>query len=142
MKNFFAVIPSVLYLIVGVISLTMAQKSLFAINFLPFHEHAAGGSFNALSKGLQQVILALMETTGLGFLIAGILLILSPLLFIFKAGTLVKIEIPSLCALYSLGLCLTNLRFHRNTGADTPWKGSLIAAVLIIVGIVLSSFSF
>lgn len=84
----------------------MAQKSLRALEFLPFHEAAAGEPWNVIGDGLQAVIVALLRLSGLGFLI--------------------------------VGLCVINSQLHSPTNAQTPWKGSLCAAIVIAAALALS----
>jgi len=48
LKNAFKIVPVALYFIVGIISLVMAQKSLFSSGFISFHEEAAGMSWEKL----------------------------------------------------------------------------------------------
>ncbi|MGO9482844.1 MAG: hypothetical protein ACLP05_13825 [Candidatus Kryptoniota bacterium] len=68
------IIPVFLYMIVGVVSLTMAYKNLFSNRLIAFQEKAAGKSWNEIEKGLQSVIIALMRVSGLGFLVVALML--------------------------------------------------------------------
>jgi hypothetical protein len=131
-------IPVILYFLVGIISLVMAQKSLFSKGFLPFHEAAVGTSLGKLDQRVQNVILALMRTTGLGFLSVGSLLVVFPVVNYLKPDPVIRLGIPFVCEVYCLGLFLTNYRLHKKSGVETPWKGSLIAVVVIAIGMIIS----
>jgi hypothetical protein len=132
------IIPIVLYLIVGVISLVMAQKTLFSKGFISFHEEAAGTSLGKLDTRVQNVILLLMRTTGLGFLVVGLLLMVFPLINYFKSNVIIGLGIPFVCGIYCFGLFLTNYQLHKKSGVKTPWKGSLIALAILTIGMIIS----
>lgn len=138
MENAFKILPMVLYLIVGIISLVMAQKSLFSSGFISFHEEAAGMSLEKLDPRVQNVILALMKTTGLGFLVVSLLLVVFPVINYFKSDSIIQFGIPIVCGIYCFGLFLANYQLHKKSGVETPWKGSLVAVAIIVVGIIVS----
>jgi uncharacterized membrane protein YidH (DUF202 family) len=131
-------VPIILYFIVGVVSLVMAQKSLFSKGFISFHEEAAGMPLMKLDQSVQNVILGLMRTTGLGFLVVGMLLLVFPVINYFKSEKIIGLGIPIVCGVYCFGLFLANYQLHKKSGKETPWKGSLIAVVIIVVGIIIS----
>jgi hypothetical protein len=140
MKQLLPIIPYILYVIVGLLSLSMAQKALFAKKLLPFHENAIGVPFDKMEPPLRTVLLILVNSIGLGFLSTGVLLVLSPCYLLCKVSDFIKIEIPLVCTLFCLGLFIVNLRLHKKTAAATPWKGSLLATIIIVVGILISLF--
>ena len=43
-----------------------------------------------------------------------------------------------LSLLFCAGLCAVNFQLHRRTGAATPWRGSLYAAIAIAAGLLIS----
>jgi hypothetical protein len=132
------IIPMVLYFIVGVISLSMAWKNLFSKGLLPFHEEAIGKSLGKLDQKVGNVILALMRTTGLGFLVVGLLLVFFPAINHFESNTIVGFGIPFISGIYCFGLFLANYWLHNKSGVETPWKASLIAVAIIAIGITVS----
>jgi hypothetical protein len=136
----YKILPIILYFIVGVIALIMAHKSLFSKTFLSFHEKAVGITLDKLDINIQNIILSLMRTTGLGFLIVGILLLFVPLISYFKSETMIMLFIPFICLIYCFGLFLVNYKLYKISDAETPWKGSLISVIIIIVGIIISIF--
>ncbi len=141
MKETLKIIPIVLYFIVGIISLIMAFKSLFSARFLPFQENAAGKQWDELEKPLKLVILSFLRLSGLGFLIMSILLIIFPIINYFIPNIFYKFSIPFAALIYCTGLFIINYSLYRNTKADTPWKGSLLAIFIIITGIIISIFN-
>jgi hypothetical protein len=127
-----------LYAAVGIISLTMAYKNLFFNKFIPFHEKAAGKPLGHFDNGLQSVIIALMRVSGLGFLVVSLLLIILPITNYYAQNTFIKYVVPAIALMYCSGLFLINFQLYSKTGADTPWKFSLYAVGIILLGFVLS----
>jgi hypothetical protein len=127
-----------LYVFVGIISLTMAYKNLFSDRFIPFHEKAAGKPLEQVDNGLQAVIIALMRVSGLGFLAVAVLLILFPIANYYAQNTFIKYAVPAIALVYCSGLFLINYQLYSKTGADTPWKRSLYAVAVILLGFVIS----
>jgi FtsH-binding integral membrane protein len=123
---------------VGVISLMMAYKSLFSNTFIPFHEEAAGTSLDKLDDKVHRVILTLMKTTGLGFLVVALLLLVFPIINFFQPSPLIQYGIPLISALYCVGLYVVNYRLYKQTKASTPWKASLFAAIILVIGLIVS----
>ena len=138
MKHLVALFPVALYFVVGLISLVMAQKSLLSKKLLPFHEAAAGKSWDAIDKPLQGVIIALLRVGGLGFLVVGLLLLIFPIVNIQNHGRFTMFAVPVIALLYCCGLFWANYRLYKQTGASTPWKGALAAAAIVCAAIVIS----
>jgi hypothetical protein len=131
-------IPAVLYIIVGIISMIMAYKSLFSDKFLPFHEKASNKIWDEIESPLQIVILTFMRLTGLGFLIVSILLLIFPIINYYCPNRIYEYFIPGLALVFCSGLFLINYSLYRKTKANTPWKGSLYAMIALISGIIIS----
>lgn len=132
------IVSSILYAMVGIVSLVMAWKNLFGRDFVPFHEKVAGKKLRELDRNIQNVVLALMKTTGLGFLVVGMLLLGFPVMTHFRSDKIIELGIPLICGLYCFGLFSTNYHLYMQSGTNTPWKGSLIAVALIAIGMTLS----
>jgi hypothetical protein len=138
MRAMLQLVPIFLYALVGIIALVMAGKSIFCRRFLPFHQAAAEKRWEEIDRGLQCVLLALLRVSGLGFLVVGVLLTTFPVAIHFHPNLFVKYAAPMLSLLYCLGLFLVNFRLHSATKALTPWRGSLAATTVLLVGIVMS----
>jgi hypothetical protein len=138
MKEILKIIPIVLYIIVGIISMVMAFKNFFSTRFLPFHEKAANKQWDEIDASLKLVILSLLRLSGLGFLIISILLLVFPIINYFVPNIFYKYSIPIISLIYGTGLFIINFHLYRRTKEDTPWKGSLYAAMTLIVGIIIS----
>jgi hypothetical protein len=132
------VVATCLYAFVGIISLVMALKSLRATKFLPFHEAAAAQPWSELGTGLQAVILSLLRLSGMGFLIVAVQLGVAAVAVNFRPSLVVTWVLPLISLVFCVGLYGVNLRLHRRTGARTPWRGSLYAAIAIAAGLVVS----
>jgi hypothetical protein len=132
------VVGTCLYAAVAVISVVMALKALVARQFLPFQEVAAGQAWDDIGAGTQAVVTSLLRLSGLGFLVVGVQLGVVAAADVLHRDLVVAIALPLLSLGFCVGLCLVNLRLHRETGAKTPWKGSLYAAIAVAIGLALS----
>ena len=128
-----------IYWFVGIISIIMGVKLLTAKKFLPFHEQASGTTWESIDARVRLVISALMKVAGLGFLVNSALMIMFPWVAVGPNGIFFKYAIPSVGFLYCLGLFVVTFDLYRKTRAQTPWKKSLVAMVLILIGMFLSS---
>ena len=138
MKETLKIIPVTLYVVVGAISMAMAYKNLFAAKFLPFHEKVSAKQWNEIENPLKLVIISLLRLAGLGFLIISILLLVFPVVNYFEPNTFYKYVIPIIALIYCSGLFIINYVLYSKTKAKTPWKGSLYAMLIIILGIIIS----
>ena len=138
MNTLLKIIPILLYMIVGVISMVMAVKNLFSTKFLPFHEKAANKKWDEIDNPLKQVILTLLRLAGLGFLVISILLMVLPIINYSTPNDFYKYSIPLIALIYCTGLFVINYSMYKKTKADTPWKGSLYAILAVITGIIIS----
>ena len=139
MNEIVKLIPSILYFIIGAISMVMAVKSLTSKQFLPFHQKAYGKNWNDVDRNLQFVIIALLKITGLGFLVVSILLLTFPFVYYFANSLYVKFAIPGVALIFCTGLFLINFDLYKKTKAETPWKNSLYAMVVIIIGLIITA---
>ena len=138
MSIVFQPVSTCLYALVGIVSLVMAAKSLRADAFLSFHEAAAGQPWDSIGNGLQAVIITLLGLTGLGFLVAGLGLLVAAVANNLRGGLGVTLALSSLSLLFCVGLGVLNHRLQMRTNAPTPWRGSLYAAAAVAVALVLS----
>jgi len=141
MNEMLKITPIALYFIVGAISMKMAFKNLFAAKFLPFHEKASVTPWNEIDNQLKAVILSLLRLSGMGFLITALLMLVFPIVNYFNPNTFSKYAIPVMALIYCSGLFAINYRLYNKTKAKTPWKGSLYALLIILLGIIISIFS-
>jgi hypothetical protein len=141
MNEILKIIPILLYMIVGLISMVMAVKNLFSDKFLPFHEKAANKRWDEIDNSLRLVILTFLRLTGLGFLIISILLLAFPIINYFIPNEFYKYSIPIIALIYCVGLFVINYSLYKKTKANTPWRGSIYAVIVIMVGIIISIFN-
>jgi hypothetical protein len=139
MKNLAGIIPLILYGMVGIISLIMAFKGLFSDRFISFHEKASAKSWDEIDKPLQAVILAITKISGLGFLVTAILLLALPAAGYLAHNRFTALFGPAVSLVFCTGLFFVNYSLHKKTQADTPWKGSLVAMIVIAAGMVIAS---
>jgi hypothetical protein len=141
MTTMLKIVPLVLYLLIGIVSLIMAFKSIFSRKFLPFHEEAYGKRWEDVENNLQHVLLALLRISGLGFLVVGLLLLSSQLVNYFRPGLFLTYGVPAFALLFCTGLFIFNFILFRRTMAKTPWKGSLFAMAVLILCMILSGIA-
>jgi hypothetical protein len=141
MQNVLAIASISIESIVGLICLLMAYKTITSRTFLPFHKQASGVSWDNVTPQLQLVILTILKISGLGFLVVGLLLLIFPLAGYLLTDTFIRYEVPAVGLIFSMGLYLFNFKLYQKTNADTPWKASLVSAVMLLAGIVLSGVS-
>jgi hypothetical protein len=142
MKELFRIVPVLLYFLTGLISLVMALKCLFARQMLPFQELASAMTWNQIDERLRTVILTLLRLSGLGFLMASILLTVCPVVnFIISPGAFYTFFSPGLALLFGTGLFLFNYLLFSKTKADAPWKESLCVMCILAAGIIISAVS-
>jgi hypothetical protein len=134
----FKILPMIFYFGIGVMSFVMAYKNLTFKKFIAFHEEAAGISLDTLNQKTQNIILALMKTTGMGFLTVGLLLFYQVAICYLELPLVDKIIIPAICAAYCLGLFAINYQLYKISGAQTPWKASIVAVLVIVASIVMT----
>ena len=130
------IVSIVLYMAVGLISIVMAGKTLFAKQFLPFHASAAGKNWHDLDNGLKILILFLLRLVGMGFLTMGLLLLVCPVINYFMPNPFYDYFVPAVALVFCVGLLVNSYGLHKRTGADTPWKGSLFAVAALCTGII------
>ena len=139
MNDILSIISILIYLLVGIICLFMAYKSIFSKQYLPFHEEAAGKSWNSIDKQLQYVIITLLRLSGLGFFIVFLLLAIFPIVNYVKPDLFIKYSIPIISLIYCFGLFLFNYLLFKQTRANTPWVGSLIVMFIILTSLIIST---
>ena len=94
MKEIFNIYSTLIYILVGIICLYMAYKSIYSKKFLPFHEAAAGKSWDSIDKRLQNVIITILRISGLGFLIIFLFLSVFSIINYFKPDPIIRFSIP------------------------------------------------
>jgi hypothetical protein len=131
---------TVIYVLIGIICFVMAYKCMFAKEFLPFHQEAAGKSWNEIDKTIQKVIITILRISGLGFLIMFLLLTSLSIVNFFKDDPFIKMMIPIISIVFCTGLFIFNFLLFKDTNAKTPWKGSLIILIVLVICLIFSLF--
>jgi len=134
------VVSAVVLVGVALIAGTMARNGLTASELLPFHRVAAGRAWEEWSPGEQSVTLALTRALGLGFLTTSLAL-LTAAVTALVGSDVATYALAGVGLVFCVGLTLINERLHRATRTGTPWKGSLYAALAIVVALLLYALS-
>jgi hypothetical protein len=130
------VASAVLFVVVALIAFMMARNGLAARRLLPFHQAGTGRSWEDLSASEQAVSLALTRALGLGFLTAGLALITAAVTALVQADV-ATYALAAIGLVFCAGLAVINRRLQQSTSIGTPWKGSLYAAVAILLAVAL-----
>jgi hypothetical protein len=138
MKELISLISVFIYFLAGMVCLVMAYKCIFSSRYLPFHEEAAGRSWESIEKPLQDVIITILRISGMGFFIVFLLLTIFPVVNCFKKDPFIRFSIPAISIIFCFGLFLFNFQLYWKTKARTPWTGSLFAIIIILIGLILS----
>jgi len=138
MKNIFEITSIVLYFIVGLVCLRMSFKLLSSDKFLPFHEKAAGKPWDALEEPIRYVIVTLLRISGLGFLVVALMLLTFPLANLVFKDSFITFSLPVISSIFCVGLFAFNYSLYEKTNTRTPWKGSIIAIIILVVSFILS----
>jgi hypothetical protein len=134
------VAAAVVLVLVGFVALTMARNGLTAKRLRPFHQAAAGRSWEDVPAGEQSVALALTRALGLGFLVAGSALVAAAITALLHSDV-ATYALAGTGLVFCTGLGIINWRLTQETSVGTPWKGSLYAAFAIVVTVALVGLS-
>lgn len=138
--NIIKIVYSLIFLWVGIITLSVSLKFLSAKEFFPYHKEASKMEWNEISKPLQTIILAVMRMAGLGILFASLTIIFYSGFIFLNSNSNIKYFVPIVSLIFWAGTFLVTFRVHKKTMAHTPWKGSLSCMIMLIAAILISIF--
>jgi hypothetical protein len=128
------------YLLAVVGNVTVGFVYLLSPKCMSYHEVAIGKKWGELDVKLQTLLLALMKSCGGGALSVG-LAIVAMLVFPFRSGEMWSYYIIPICGLIVIGIPIyAMLVVRKKTNAKPPIIANATAIVLIVIGIILSSF--
>ena len=106
--------------------------------FMPYHSVAVGMPWAEVNPSFQLLILALMRVVGSSFLALGLLVLI--LLFgPYRQGYEWALwAIPASGLIVCSGTLYATLSIKFNTPASPPWGASILAAMLLLSGFLLS----
>ena len=127
-----------IYLVVAIMTIAWGFVYFSSHEMMPYHKQAIGKTWAELERGIQVIILALMQAAGAGLLTTGFLLLI--LLFIpFRRG-----ERWVNWAIFLAGIVYSGLAFyvtfevHVTTNASTPYYLVLLFMALFLLGFLFS----
>jgi hypothetical protein len=105
---------------------------------MPYHKQAIGKNWAEIDRGIQVIILALMESVGAANLGIGFIVLIL-LLIPFRRGEIWVNWTIFLGGIFLSGLAfLITFKVHLATNASTPWYLFLFNMVLILLGFLFS----
>ena len=127
-----------IYLLVAIMTIAWGLVYLFSSEMMPYHKQAIGKNWADLDRGVQVIILALMESLGAANITIGFIVLVS--LFIpFRRGESWANWAIFLGGIVSGGLAfLITFKVHLATNASTPWYFMLLFMALILLGFLFS----
>lgn len=129
-------VGSGLFAVVGVAAALMAVAGLRSRRLLAFHQRALGVSWEQMTPSEQEVGLALTRSLGLGFFCAATAAFAATG-FAIADDRRAALLLSCIALAFCLGLALVNRELQSTTAVRTPWRGSLYAALVVAVGMVL-----
>jgi hypothetical protein len=127
-----------IYLLVAIMTIAWGCLYFFSHEMMPYHKQAIGKNWAELDRGVQVIVLALMEAVGAGQLTLGFI-ILVLLLIPFRRG-----ERWVNWGLFIGGIVFSGLGYfitfkvQLGTNASTPWYLMLLFMALILFAFVFS----
>jgi hypothetical protein len=123
-----------IYLLVAFFTIAWGFLYLFSHEMMPYHKQAIGKNWAEIERGVQVIILALMEAVGAANLIIGFIVLILLLIPFRRGEAWVNWTIFLGGMVFSGFAFLITLKVHLATNASTPWYLFLLTAVLIILG--------
>jgi len=127
-----------IYLLVTIFSIIWGFLYFFSHEMMPYHKQAIGKSWGEIERGIQVIILGLMESVGAGCLTIGFITLIL-LLIPFRRG-----EIWANWTIFLGGIVFSGLAFfitfkvHLASNASTPWYLFLLITALILTAFLFS----
>jgi uncharacterized protein YjeT (DUF2065 family) len=107
---------------------------LFRPKFMGYHKMAVQKDWNELSHEMQTLILALMRTTGGGFLSVSIGVIILQLQFNKSQNHWIALAILIVGSILTLGTLYATILVRTNTKGRPPTFAALLLLILLLVG--------
>lgn len=133
------IVYCMIFLMVGIITFSISLRFLLSKEFFTYHSEATGMKWKDLNESLQIIILAIMKMAGFGILCLSITIIIySFFIFSNNNNIVIRYLIPIISLIFWCGSFGTTFSVYKKTKANTPWKGSLLSMILIIIAILIS----
>lgn len=137
MTLFWTILELIVLVMLLSINLSLAIRFLSTKEFFPYHEEASQLKWIDVDSKLKLVILAILRVGGMGFIALALSQALACVfLFLDTLKNLVYIML-SLNFIYWIGIFFITYKVHRTTGANTPWKNSIMTLLFILIGFIV-----
>jgi hypothetical protein len=127
-----------IYLLNGIAAGAVGFVYFFSTKMMPYHAQVIGKNWAELDRGIQLIILALMQVFGAGAITVGIICLV--VLFIpFRRGERWANWTLFLAAIVYSGLgFFVTFKVYLTTNVSTPWPLNIILMVLGLLGFLFS----
>ncbi len=126
-----------LYILTGIISITMGAVYLFSPEFMPYHADALGRAWHDLQDSEQVLFGALLDVAGAGWIALGAAVIVLAIIPVLRGELWARLLVPVLLFLFYVPTLLATLAVLEHTPATPPWYGNAVALVATAIGLVL-----
>ena len=126
-----------LYIVTGIVSITMGAIYLFSAEFMPYHADALGRTWQELSASEQTLFEALLDVAGAGWIALGVAVIVLALIPMRRGELWARLLVPFLLVLFYVPTLLATLTVLTQTPGSPPWYGNAFALLATAIGFAL-----
>jgi len=121
-----------------IISLVMFYTAISNRDILPFYRECITAEWEMISGNVKSIMALLMRFIGIGFLMSALSMACA-VLEILEKNKLTAVLFLLISFIFQAGLSLVNLRLHAKYKANSPWKESMVSAILVAAVIVIAA---
>jgi len=121
-----------------IISLVMFYTAISNRDILPFYRECITTEWEMISGNVKSIMALLMRFIGIGFLMSAASMACA-VLEILEKNKLSAVLFLLISFIFQAGLSLVNLRLHVKYKANSPWKESMVSAILVAAVIAITT---
>ena len=126
-----------LYVITGIVSVTMGAIYLFTPEFMPYHSDALGRAWQDLQDSEQVLFGALLDVAGAGWIALGVAVIVLAIVPVRRGELWARFLVPVLLVLFYVPTLLATLSVLAQTPGSPPWYGNAFALLATAIALAL-----
>ena len=137
-ENWWKLAILILILCVGISSLFIGGKFLFAKQIFPYHEKIIEISWQELPKNFKNLMITLLKMAGSGIFALGFLNLAFGFIYWKNSLEVQPISILLIADFICwFSIFMITFSTFRKTKVETPWKSSAFILILIIISLIL-----
>ncbi|NEK24843.1 hypothetical protein GV827_20950 [Sulfitobacter sp. JBTF-M27] len=126
-----------LYIITGIVSVTMGAIYLFTPEFMPYHSDAVGRAWQDLQDSEQVLFGALLDVAGAGWISLGVAVIVLAIVPVRRGELWARFLVPVLLVVFYMPTLLATLSVLAQTPGSPPWYGNAFALLATAIALAL-----